>query len=63
MMVDKTRELVDQIVDGNNVEAGETFKGVMQDKQLDAIDLKRVEMQLDWMNNNNHSKDEEQVDT
>ena len=62
MMVDKTRELVDQIVDGNNVEAGETFKGVMQDKQLDAIDLKRVEMQLDWMNNN-HSKDEEQVDT
>ena len=57
MMVDKTRELVDQIVDGNNVEAGETFKGVMQDKQLDAIDLKRVEMQLDWMNN--HSEDEE----
>tara|TARA_B100000035_G_scaffold305368_1_gene306119 strand:+ start:625 stop:798 length:174 start_codon:yes stop_codon:yes gene_type:complete len=57
-MVDKTRELVDQIVDGNNVEAGETFKGVMQDKQLDAIDLKRVEMQLDWMNNN-HSEDEE----
>ncbi len=56
-MVDKTRELVDQIVDGNNVEAGETFKSVMQDKQLDAIDLKRVEMQLDWMNN--HSEDEE----
>ncbi len=51
-MVDKTRELVDQIVDGNNVEAGENFKSVMQDKQLDAIDLKRVEMQLDWMNNN-----------
>ena len=51
-MVDKTRTLVDQIVDGNNVEAGENFKSVMQDKQLDAIDLKRVEMQLDWMNNN-----------
>ena len=51
-MVDKTRELVDQIVDGNNVEAGENFKSVMQDKQIDAIDLKRVEMQLDWMNNN-----------
>lgn len=52
MMVDKTRELVDQIADANNVEAGETFKNVMQDKQLDAIDLKRVEVQLDWMNNN-----------
>ena len=49
-MVDKTKELVNQIVDGNNVEAGETFKSVMQDKQLDAIDLKRVEMQLDWLN-------------
>ena len=52
MIVDKTRELVDQIADANNVEAGETFKNVMQDKQLDAIDLKRVEVQLDWMNNN-----------
>ena len=50
-MEDRTRELVNQIVDGNNVEAGETFKSVMQDKQLDAIDLKRVEMQLDWLNN------------
>ncbi len=50
-MVDKTRELVNQIVDSNHVEAGESFKNVMQDKQLDAIDLKRVEMQLDWMNN------------
>ena len=35
MMVDKTKELVNQIVDGNNVEAGETFKSVMQDKQLE----------------------------
>jgi hypothetical protein len=57
-MVDKTRELVDQIVDGNNVEAGENFKSVMQDKQIDAIDLKRVEMQLDWMNNNESQTEE-----
>tara|TARA_A100001011_G_scaffold391068_2_gene475767 strand:- start:162 stop:341 length:180 start_codon:yes stop_codon:yes gene_type:complete len=57
-MVDKTRKLVDQIVDGNNVEAGENFKSVMQDKQLDAIDLKRVEMQLDWMNNNPQKEEE-----
>tara|TARA_B100000902_G_scaffold306756_1_gene295463 strand:- start:475 stop:645 length:171 start_codon:yes stop_codon:yes gene_type:complete len=56
-MEDRTRELVNQIVDGNNVEAGETFKSVMQDKQLDAIDLKRVEMQLDWMNNNQTEED------
>ena len=49
-MVNKTREFVDQVVSGDNVEAGETFKGIMQDKQLDAIDLKRVETQLDWLN-------------
>ena len=58
MMVDKTKELVNQIVDGNNVEAGETFKSVMQDKQLDAIDLKRVETQLDWMNNEKPTEEE-----
>lgn len=56
-MEDRTRELVNQIVNGDNVEAGETFKSVMQDKQLDAIDLKRVEMQLDWMNNNQTEED------
>ena len=56
-MEGRTRELVNQIVNGDNVEAGETFKSVMQDKQLDAIDLKRVEMQLDWMNNNQTEED------
>lgn len=49
-MVNKSREFVDQVTADNNVEAGETFKKVMQDKQLDAIDLKRVETQLDWLN-------------
>ena len=51
MMVDKkTREFVDQVTDGDNVAAGETFTNLMKDKQLDAIDLKRVETQLDWLN-------------
>ena len=49
-MSKKARDFVDQVVTDNNVEAGETFKGIMQDKQLDAIDLKRVEVQLDWLN-------------
>ena len=49
-MVSKTREFIDQVVSGENVEAGETFKTAMQDKQLDAIDLKRIETQLDWLN-------------
>ena len=46
----KTREFIDQVVSDENVEAGETFKTLMQDKQLDAIDLKRIETQLDWLN-------------
>ncbi len=49
-MENKTREFVDQVVNNDNIEAGESFKTLMQDKQLDAIDLKRVEMQLDWLN-------------
>ena len=49
-MKKKARAFVDQVVAGENIEAGETFKDLMQDKQLDAIDLKRVETQLDWLN-------------
>ena len=51
MMVDnnKSREFVDQVTSGDNIAAGETFKGLMKDKQLDAIDLKRVETQIDWL--------------
>ena len=58
MSDNKTREFVDQIISGENVEAGETFKNVMQDRQLDAIDLKRVEMQLDWLNQEEKPVDE-----
>ena len=46
----KAREFVDQVISDDNIAAGETFKGLMQDKQLDAIDLKRIETQLDWLN-------------
>tara|TARA_B100000749_G_C17979910_1_gene282755 strand:+ start:77 stop:250 length:174 start_codon:yes stop_codon:yes gene_type:complete len=53
----KTREFVDQVADGDNVAAGETFKNLMQDKQLDAIDLKRIETQLDWLNQEEKTKE------
>ena len=53
----KTREFVDQVADGDNVAAGETFKNLMQDKQLDAIDLKRIETQLDWLNQEKKSEE------
>ena len=56
-MAKKAREFVDQVTSGDNIEAGDTFKGLMQDKQLDAIDLKRVEAQLDWLNQQEKSEE------
>jgi len=53
----KARAFVDQVVTGENLEAGDTFKDMMQDKQLDAIDLKRVETQLDWLNQQEKSEE------
>ena len=53
MATEKIRDLVDKIVSDDNVEAGETFNDIMKEKQVDAIDLKRVEVQLDWMNSGN----------
>ena len=53
----KAREFVDQVVAGENIEAGYVFNDKMQDKQLDAIDLKRVETQLDWLNQQEKSEE------
>lgn len=53
MTTEKVRDLVNKIVSDDNVEAGETFNDIMKEKQVDAIDLKRVEVQLDWMNSGN----------
>ena len=59
MMVDKkARDFVDQVTSGDNVAAGETFKNLMKDKQLDAIDLKRVETQIDWLNQQEKKSEE-----
>jgi|TARA_B110000263_G_scaffold204768_1_gene185153 hypothetical protein len=59
-MVDnkKTREFVDQASSGDNVAAGDTFSNLMKDKQLDAIDLKRIETQLDWLGRQEKSAEE-----
>ena len=56
-MAKKAREFVNQVTSGDNITAGETFKDMMQDKQLDAIDLKRVETQLDWLNQQEKSEE------
>ena len=53
MATEKVRDLVYKLVSDDNVEAGEAFNDIMKEKQVDAIDLKRVEVQLDWMNSGN----------
>lgn len=53
----KARDFVDQVTSGDNIAAGETFQDLMKDKQLDAIDLKRVETQLDWLNQEKKSEE------
>ena len=57
MADNKTREFVDQVTSGDNIAAGETFQDLMKDKQLDAIDLKRVETQLYWLNQEKKSEE------
>jgi hypothetical protein len=50
-MNDVSRKVVDQIEQGQWNDAKETaFDGIKQ-KAAEVVDMKRVEMQLDWINN------------
>jgi hypothetical protein len=50
-MNDLSRKVVDQIEQGQWNDAKETaFDGIKQ-KAAEVVDMKRVEMQLDWINN------------
>ena len=56
-MNDIAKEIVDQIEDGKMDNAKETiFKGLHQ-KAAENIDMKRVEMSVDWMNGENLGPD------
>ena len=50
-MNDITRKVVDQIEQGQWNDAKDSaFEGIKQ-KAAEVVDMKRVEMQLDWINN------------
>lgn len=50
-MNDLSRKVVDQIEQGQWNDAKDTvFDGIKQ-KAAEVVDMKRVEMQLDWINN------------
>ena len=51
--------MVDSIEAGDNVGASNAFATAMVDKQKDAIEGKRLDVQLDWLNKKEQPTNEE----
>ena len=59
MAKDDIKKMVDSIEAGDNVAASDAFSTAMIDKQKDAIEGKRLDVQLDWLNRQETSNAEE----
>ena len=59
MARDDIKKMVDSIEAGDNVEASNAFSAAMVDKQKDAIEGKRLHVQLDWLNKQEQPANEE----
>ncbi len=59
MAKDDIKKIVDSIEAGDNVAASDAFSAAMIDKQKDAIEGKRLDVQLDWLNRQETSNAEE----
>jgi len=53
------KNMIDNLEAGDNVEASNAFATAMVDKQKDAIEGKRLEVQLDWLNKQEQPANEE----
>ena len=53
------KKIVDSVEAGDNVSASNAFSTAMIDKQKDAIDTKRLDVQLDWLNKQEQPANEE----
>jgi len=53
------KNMIDNLEAGDNVGASNAFATAMVDKQKDAIEGKRLEVQLDWLNKQEQPVDEE----
>ena len=53
------KKIVDSVEAGDNVSASNAFSTAMIDKQKDAIDTKRLDVQLDWLNKQEQPTNEE----
>ena len=49
MSKENIKDLVNAIETGDNVKATDAFQSAMIDKQTDAIDAKRLDVQMNWM--------------
>ena len=59
MARDDIKKMVDSIEAGDNVGASDAFGAAMVDKQKDAIEGKRLDVQLDWLNKQEQPTNEE----
>ena len=59
-MSDISREIVDQIQSGKLTDAKDSIFQGMKEKAADAVDMKRVEMSVDWANGENLGTDNEE---
>ena len=59
MAKDDIRKMIDSIEAGDNVGASDAFNAAMIDHQKDAIEAKRLDVQLDWLNKQEQPANEE----
>ena len=59
MARDDIKKMIDSIEAGDNVGASDAFASSMVDKQKDAIETKRLDVQLDWLNKQEQPTNEE----
>lgn len=59
MARDDVKKIIDSIEAGDNVGASDAFATAMVDKQKDAIEGKRLDVQLDWLNKQEQPTNEE----
>ena len=56
-MSDTSREIVDQIESGKLQDAKDSIQQGIKQKAAEVVDMKRVEMSVDWANDENLERD------
>ena len=59
MAKEDIKKMIDSIEAGDNVGASDAFASSMVDNQKDAIEGKRLDVQLDWLNKQEQPANEE----